>query len=429
MILGSYPKYKKSHIDWLGDIPDSWDVLPLKGAFDLKKRPAPEDVGVITAFRDGEVTLRSNRRMDGFTEAFKEIGYQGVEPDDLVIHAMDAFAGAIGVSDSYGKSTPVYSVCKAKKGFMARYYGLALRHIALTGYIQSLAKGIRERSTDFRWSDAKNLPVPHPPMSEQIAIVEFLDREIPNIDSLISKQEKLIEYLREKKQTIIHDAITKGLDRNEDLVESGIDWIGRAPKSWDIWKLSHLFKDIGSGSTPKSDNLDYYNDGDIPWLNTGDLNDAVLHTCAKRITTKALDDYSALKLHKAPAIAIALYGATIGRISMLEFDTTANQACCVIRGSNIHQLNYLFYVLLAARNHLISLAIGGGQPNISQDIIKSLRFPLPPENQIELVVQKIKKDLSTVDLLIEKSAISIVFLKEHRSSLISSVVTGKVKVS
>ena len=160
MTINTYKEYKNTGVEWLGKLPAHWDVFPLKAGFNLMKRPPPENCGVITAFRDGEVTLRSNRRMDGFTEAFQEIGYQGVEPNDLVIHAMDAFAGAIGVSDSKGKSTPVYSVCEPKRDYFSRYYGLVLRHIALAGFIQSLAKGIRERSTDFRWSDAKNIPIP-----------------------------------------------------------------------------------------------------------------------------------------------------------------------------------------------------------------------------------------------------------------------------
>jgi len=242
MTINTYKEYKNTGVEWLGKLPAHWDVFPLKAGFNLMKRPPPVNCGVVTAFRDGEVTLRSNRRMDGFTEAFQEIGYQGVEPNDLVIHAMDAFAGAIGVSDSKGKSTPVYSVCEPKKDYFSRYYGLVLRHIALAGFIQSLAKGIRERSTDFRWSDAKNIPVPHPSIDEQKSIINFLDNEISKIDSLITEQEKLIKLLKEKSQAVISTAVTKGLDTKVKMKESGVEWLGNIPEHWKIKKIKWCLK-------------------------------------------------------------------------------------------------------------------------------------------------------------------------------------------
>ena len=141
MSLNQYQRYKDSGISWIGEIPEAWHVRRLKTLFQLENRPTRDDDEIITAFRDGQVTLRSKRREDGFTNALKEIGYQGVRTGDLVIHAMDAFAGAIGVSDSDGKSTPVYSVCTARSATVeTRYYGLLLRYMALSGFINSLAK-------------------------------------------------------------------------------------------------------------------------------------------------------------------------------------------------------------------------------------------------------------------------------------------------
>ncbi|WP_404418841.1 hypothetical protein [Marinospirillum sp.] len=125
MSFPQYPNYKSSNLKWLGDIPDSWDLIRLKHLFSLVKRPVREGDGIVTSFRDGAVTLRSKRRTDGFTNAVQEIGYQGIRAGDLVIHAMDAFAGAIGVSDSDGKSSPVYSVCvpNSEASSLPEYYG------------------------------------------------------------------------------------------------------------------------------------------------------------------------------------------------------------------------------------------------------------------------------------------------------------------
>jgi type I restriction enzyme, S subunit len=129
-----------------------WSTRRLKFLFERRTRPVMVDDGIVTAFRDGVVTLRSNRREDGFTMADKEIGYQGVEPRDLVIHAMDGFAGAIGVSDSRGKCSPVYTIAVPRNGRLqshTRFWAYYLRNLATSGFIQSLAKGIRERAPIF----------------------------------------------------------------------------------------------------------------------------------------------------------------------------------------------------------------------------------------------------------------------------------------
>ena len=170
-----YPAYKDSGVEWLGEVPDHWESRRLKFLFSLQKRPVVDGDGIVTCFRDGAVTLRSNRRTDGFTNAEKEIGYQGIRKGDLVIHAMDAFAGAIGVSDSDGKSSPVYSACTPNEGVSAYYYARLLRHMALAGFVSSLAKGIRERSTDFRWSDASEIYLPFPRRLQELSATRLLN--------------------------------------------------------------------------------------------------------------------------------------------------------------------------------------------------------------------------------------------------------------
>lgn len=229
-----YDKYKDSGIAWIGEIPEHWEVKKGKNLFKKEERPVRDNDEIITCFRDGEVTLRSNRRTDGFTNAMKEVGYQGVRRGDLVIHNMDAFAGAIGVSDSDGKSTPVYSVCTPKNNTDANvyYYAYLLRSYALGGVIQSLAKGIRERSTDFRYKEFGDLFYQQPPLSEQQSIATYLDQKCSEIDELITLQEEMITKLQSYKQSVITEAVTKGLDKNVPLKDSGIEWIGEIPEHW-----------------------------------------------------------------------------------------------------------------------------------------------------------------------------------------------------
>ena len=201
---------KDSGFEWLGSIPEHWEVEKAKWLFKKENRPVQPDDEIITCFRDGEVTLRKNRRTDGFTNALQEIGYQRICVGDLVIHAMDAFAGAIGVSDSNGKSSPVYSACVPIKDNSVDpyYYAYFLRNLALSGVILSLAKGIRERSTDFRFNDFGALQLSVPPIQEQKEIVRYIDAECKKIETGITAQMEQIEKFKEYKASLINSAVT-----------------------------------------------------------------------------------------------------------------------------------------------------------------------------------------------------------------------------
>ena len=208
--LDKNAKMKDSGVEWIGEIPEHWEVEKGKRLFRQIKRPIRLEDEIITCFRDGEVTLRKNRRIDGFTNALKEHGYQGIRKGDLVIHNMDAFAGAIGISDSDGKSTPVYSVCIPwnENTTLPEYYAYYLRHLAVQGFILSLAKGIRERSTDFRFNDFGELLFPVPPKEKQIDIMDYVNGITKKTQQVISLYQKQIEKLKEYKATLIDSVVT-----------------------------------------------------------------------------------------------------------------------------------------------------------------------------------------------------------------------------
>lgn len=201
---------KDSGVEWIGQVPEHWDVQRSKFIFKKIERKVNEEDQIVTCFRDGQVTLRANRRTEGFTNALKEHGYQGIRKGDLVIHAMDAFAGAIGISDSDDKATPVYSVCLPhdKQKIDVYFYAYYLRNLALSGFISSLAKGIRERSTDFRYSDFAELLLPIPPYLEQQKIADYLDKQTSKIDRAIALKTAHIEKLKEYKSVLINDVVT-----------------------------------------------------------------------------------------------------------------------------------------------------------------------------------------------------------------------------
>ena len=197
---------KDSGIQWIGNMPANWECIRGKYILKYLQKPVKKDDGVITCFRDGEVTLRSNRREDGFTMADKEIGYQGVDIGDLVVHGMDGFAGAIGISDSRGKASPVLNVLGTKQN--KRYIMYYLRSMAYSDVFMALSTGIRVRSCDLRWNKLAELWYPIPPLTEQEEIVAYIDETIQKANEIIADKQLQIETLESYKTSLIYEYVT-----------------------------------------------------------------------------------------------------------------------------------------------------------------------------------------------------------------------------
>lgn len=197
---------KDSGIPWVGQFPTHWTKKKGKYILRYMSKPVKQDDGVITCFRDGEVTLRSNRREDGFTMADKEIGYQGVDVGDLVVHGMDGFAGAIGISDSRGKASPVLNVLNTKQN--KKYIMYYLRSMAYGEVFTALSTGIRVRSCDLRWNKLAELLYPLPPIDEQNNIVNYIDEQIARTNEIIADKKSQIETLDGYKKSLIFEYVT-----------------------------------------------------------------------------------------------------------------------------------------------------------------------------------------------------------------------------
>ena len=199
-------QYKDSGVQWIGMMPAHWTTIRGKYILNYIQKPVREDDGVITCFRDGEVTLRSNRREEGFTMSDKEIGYQGIDVGDLVVHGMDGFAGSIGISDSRGKASPVLNVLDTKQN--KRYIMYYLRSMAYSDVFLALATGIRVRTCDLRWNKLAELLYPVPPIEEQNDIVAYIDAELKKINEILSSKEEQLSILEDYKKTLIYEYVT-----------------------------------------------------------------------------------------------------------------------------------------------------------------------------------------------------------------------------
>ena len=204
--------------------------------------------------------------------------------------------------------------------------------------------------------------------------------------------------------------------------ESGIKWLGAIPFEWELWKLNHAFEEIGSGTTPSSTSDEWYG-GNVPWVTTGELREKVIVSTNKNLTRETLRKFSTLRKYSIGSIVIAMYGATIGRLGILGVEATTNQACCVLTKSNVIDNKYLYYWLQAFKQDIVNLASGGGQPNINQEVVASLKISSPNIFGQKQIANFLDHETAKIDRLIEKQQQLIKLLKEKRQAVISHAVT------
>lgn len=207
------------------------------------------------------------------------------------------------------------------------------------------------------------------------------------------------------------------------MKDSGIEWIGEIPEGWSKNKVIRLFDIIGSGTTPKNITSDF---PVVNWIQSGDITGSFMPACKNVISANLLSQYSALKVYPAPFIIIAMYGASVGNASISLIDGCVNQACCVLSSPSCN-LHYAFYVIKSTQSYLVRKAVGGGQPNISQETIKQLWLPLPPLSTQDIIVRNLDATCSRIDDLLTSVHASIEEYKKLKQAVITQAVTKGVR--
>ena len=265
-----------------------------------------------------------------------------------------------------------------------------------------------------------------PPIETQQRMVTYLDTKLSEIHHQVSLlTSKRDAYLRLKK-SIINHAVTRGLNPNVKMKDSGIEWIGEVPEHWEVKRMKELSA-IGSGTTPKSGEDKYYENGIHPWLNTSDVQDCVINEAKFSITDKALNDYSVLKYYPIGTILIAMYGGgTIGNVALMNISATINQACCaIVSNEKLLLPKYLFCYLKCHKKKIISLGFGGTQVNLSQAIIAQLPVVLPPLPEQHALATYLDDKCAKIDTILSNLNKQISCYGDLKRSLIDEVITGK----
>lgn len=426
--LQPYKKYNAIAYDYATQLPDGWQLMPNIAVFQerIERGYENEELLSVTIGR-GVIKQTDLDKKDSST--LDKSKYLLVYPDDLV-YSMRFRQGASGFSNYKGIVSPACTVLKPRKGIKlnSRFYHYMFRTGFYKNYAERYAYGIADGQMPLRYFDFKRMYSIVPPIEVQNSIVAYLDKKNNEIDKFIRNKERLIELLEEEKINAFERLTRIGENEGAVLKFSGINWIGNINQDWEIRKVSHSFKKIGSGTTPTSGANEYYDNGIYPWVNTGDLNDGILSTVNTLITKKALKDYSTLKQYPKGTLLIAMYGATIGKASIMHIEACTNQACCALVPYKYFDTEFLFYWFKGNRNKIIALSYGGGQPNISQDVIRALRIPCPKIDEQKQLVKQILFEENRLNLIISKAKQEINSIKEYREALITDLVTGKRSV-
>lgn len=414
-------KMKKSGVPWIGMMPEEWTLIRGKFTLQYLQKPVKDDDDVITCFRDGEVTLRRNRRELGFTMSDKEIGYQGIDVGDLVVHGMDGFAGSIGISDSRGKASPVLNVLDTNqnKKFLMYY----LRSMAYCNVFLALATGIRVRSCDLRWNKLAELIYPIPPLCEQERIVNYIDKKVAETNTLITDLQEQIDTLHKYRSSVITEAVTQGLSPNVKTKDSGIVWLGHIPSHWQVVKTKYLFEIVKRIAGEEGyDVLSVTQQG----LKVKDLND---------YGGQIAESYAGYQFVYPDDFVMNHMDLLTGWVDYSDKFGVTSPDYRVFRllDKKANSLDYFKYVFQCCYLDKIYYSLGNGVAGVGRwrlqaHTFKNFRLPVPPLEEQVAIAAYLDDKCSSIAQYIDANKQKIAILQDYKKSIIYEYVTGKKEV-
>ena len=422
-----YSEYKDSGVKWLGEIPSHWKIRKSKYLWtetDCRSKYGSEQLLSVSQYDGVREALDASR-----SESLK--GYKIVEKNHLVINIMLAWLGGLGVSQNDGIVSPAYCVYKLidkqNPKFLHYLYKTPL-------YLAEFARhstGIVPSRWRMYTDDFGQVLTILPPLEEQSAIVKYLDSETSKIDAAISQQQKMIDLLNERKQIIINNAVTKGLDPNVKMKDSGIDWIGDIPEHWEVRRLKHIFSRIADGTHFSPEIVD---EG-YPYITAADVNGlGINYKLTKKISPF---DYEKLVKNGCKAnkrdVLLVKDGATTGRVGLKidKEDCVTLSSVAMLTPPHGSSEKFMMYLMMSSMiQEQISFSMAGAaMPRITLIKLNNFRSCIPPSNEQYLIAEKIEKDLDPIIRLQNNIDKQISLLQERKQIIINEVVTGKIKVS
>ncbi|CAH7464287.1 type I restriction enzyme, S subunit [Vibrio crassostreae] len=424
----AYPEYTKSEIDWIGDIPEHWGVKRLKFIFDIKKRIAGQLGFDVLSITQKGIVVKDTESGDGQL-SMDYSKYQRVFEGDFAMNHMDLLTGYVDISSFDGVTSPDYRVFSLTdiSTYYARYYLYLLQMC----YKQKIFFPLGQGSAHLgRWrlpTEAFNeVEYPYPNFAEQQKIANFLDHETAKIDTLITKQEKLIELLKEKRQAVISHAVSKGLNPDAPMKDSGVEWLGEVPEHWITKSYRYACKIYRGkfGHRPRNDPAFY--DGKYPFIQTGDVARAGKYIKNYKQT---LNEKGIGVSQKFPEGTLMMaIAANIGDTAILGFEAYAPDSVVGFKPKADIDLEFLRYSFMAALPALEQISTQSTQANLNVDRIGAVHASFPSVSEQKQIVAYLDSLLEQYDDIESKSQKSIELMKERKTALISAAVTGKIDV-
>ena len=420
-------RMKSSNTEWLGDIPAEWDVAQIGNYYELRNEKVSDyDFEPLSVTMKGIVPqLATAAKSDDHSNR------KLVKKGDFVINSRSDRRGSCGISPLDGSVSLINIVMEPRGEMNPQYYNWLFHTEQFADEFYKWGHGIVDDLWTTRWQEMKKILIVAPSPDEQQAIADYLDETCSKIDEIIAEAKASIDEYKELKQSVIFEAVTKGLDKNVEMKDSGVEWIGEIPVDWNIAKINRVAWTT-SGATPlRSKETEYYDNAVIRWVRTLDLNNGHVTDSSQKITETALKN-SSCSIMPVKTVCVAMYGGsgTIGKSGILEVECATNQAICsIVSDKKVLNPDYLHYVIMAVRKYWMKYAVGTRKdPNINQQIIAQMRIPIPQLSKQDIIVNHLDKVTDKCDSLISEKESLINDLEAYKKSLIYEVVTGKRRV-
>ncbi len=435
MTWRAYPKCKDSGIKWLGEIPEGWEVKRLKHLSSVN-----DEVLAETTDPDYEIRYVDISNVDAVLgiEHKESMTFgnapsrarRSVKHGDIIISTVRSYLRAITPIDNPESNLIVstgFAVIRPKNEFESQFAFHALRAAYFVDTVVANSVGVSYPAINA--SELVTFYIALPPKSEQRAIAAFLDRETARIDKLIEKKERKIELLHEKRSALISHAVTKGLDANAPMKDSGIEWLGQIPVHWISCPVKRVSIRIQTGCTPPTEEERYYKDGTVPWYGPGSFGTNLVLSEAVKLLNEAAIREGAARLFASDSIMVVCIGATIGKVGYLAGPASSNQQITAIT-PNPRKVSgkFLAYQLKSLEHVLCGIAPSTTLPIMDQQEIGYLPCALPKLEEQNIIIGYLDRLLQKSDAMTEKILESITMLREYRTALISAAVTGKIDV-
>ena len=431
--LKPYEEYQLSKASYIQHYPKHWNTIKLRFVFEERKEKNKgiKTKNILSVMKNKGVIPYSEKGNVGNKHSENVERYNIVHEDDIVMNCMNVIIGSVGRSKYYGALSPVYYVLKNRdsKKYNVKYFEYMFKMNTLQRELTKYGKGILAHRMRIPMEMLKNLELLYPPKDEQDQIVKYLDSKLVKINKFIKAKKQLITVLKEQKQAVINEAVTKGLNPNVKMKPSGIDWLGNIPEHWKITSLKRLFSDVTYGISESATN-----EGTIPVLTMGDINDGEIKI-PDFGGVMSVDDV--LLLTKGDLLFNRTNSADlVGKVGIYREQTekkvTFASYLVRLRVRQEYSSEYVNYLLNSSDfiNYARSQAYKSiNQANLNPTRYGFLRLAYPSDLSEQLeIVSFIKKKTTLIDKSIESIEKEIDLITEFRTRLISDVVTGKVDV-